>query len=610
MDLLDLPAEILLKIADHTPQAALNALIQTNPGVFNLLEDRLYRKNVQEHDGNALLWASLHGRENTVRKLLNANADVNVNTQPIKEDLSRHYMTTEKYTKWIGQIMREVAGRTRNIDYAFPIMYAVVGGNASIVELLIENGADIHFKGKGERNPLIVAADRGRIDVIEVLLKHGADIETSGEGYTTPMNTATLYGNKEAVLYLLSKGADPQRACHSGWTPFDNAIRRQKVELVKAMLAAGAWSRSVAGRASRAMVLAASTRTPEILELLLDHGEDIEVPDDNGATSLMRAAAMDRVALVEFLIQRGANIHARDRIGRTALTYTALGEYTGNSLRLLLDHGADIESCDSSSVTPLMVAVQGGRVTSTKILLYDRGANPNCVVGNGITPLWWVVEQPPTRAYLSVMADLLENGADANVVCEGTKPLQRAVERGFRVSVELLLRAAGFKIDYEREAHAQDFGSVYTIAVNGKPMGSDYTGPVNGMQDANRVMFSTNFSFGMRGMPSSIGFTAMWKDQTACKSRIQVNQCRFHLATVNYPVHIVNGIVDRWALYSDLNKFLPIVGHRNIRYGKVKYRDGRFIFPDEEVQGEDLQRRLELNHTHWTSTPRSGTQYV
>jgi hypothetical protein len=46
LDLSDLPSEILLEIADHLDDAAMNALCRTNRQVYDLLNGRLYRRDL------------------------------------------------------------------------------------------------------------------------------------------------------------------------------------------------------------------------------------------------------------------------------------------------------------------------------------------------------------------------------------------------------------------------------------------------------------------------------------------------------------------------------------------------------------------------------------
>jgi ankyrin repeat protein len=54
--------------------------------------------------------------------------------------------------------------------------YAAGGGHKEIVELLIDEGADVNAKGENGWNPLHLAAGRGQKEVAELLIANGADV--------------------------------------------------------------------------------------------------------------------------------------------------------------------------------------------------------------------------------------------------------------------------------------------------------------------------------------------------------------------------------------------------------------------------------------------------
>ncbi|KAE8364918.1 hypothetical protein BDV27DRAFT_157399 [Aspergillus caelatus] len=118
------------------------------------------------------------------------------------------------------------------------------------------------------------------------------------------------------------------------------------------------------------------------------------------------------------------------------------------------------------------------------------------------------------------------------------------------------IRAAGLAVDCSLETLPQDFGSLIYGAENGtgKLVPSNYKGTVVGMGDAQRVMFSTNFTFDPLRRPSSFNFTATYKDQKDCNSRLQVNRCAFHLATLFYPIEIVDGAIEFSSSLEDLGR--------------------------------------------------------
>jgi len=60
-------------------------------------------------------------------------------------------------------------------------------GQAQIVELLIQSGADVNALEINGRTPLHDAANGGHLDVIDVLVRNGADLEAKDNEGMTPL---------------------------------------------------------------------------------------------------------------------------------------------------------------------------------------------------------------------------------------------------------------------------------------------------------------------------------------------------------------------------------------------------------------------------------------
>ena len=67
--------------------------------------------------------------------------------------------------------------------------------------------------------PLHLAAAQGRISIMEALVQHGADINAHGEDGYTPLHEAIGQEHWLAALRLLEMGADPTIKDDDGYTP-------------------------------------------------------------------------------------------------------------------------------------------------------------------------------------------------------------------------------------------------------------------------------------------------------------------------------------------------------------------------------------------------------
>jgi ankyrin repeat protein len=114
-------------------------------------------------------------------------------------------------------------------DGRTPLMHAVLAENAdnTIVNLLIERGADVNAKDKGRRwTALHFAAQARRDDIVKTLLENGATVDPVDTIGNTPlwvavMNTST--SNLDVVRRLVESGAEPNRKNTAGVAPIDIA---------------------------------------------------------------------------------------------------------------------------------------------------------------------------------------------------------------------------------------------------------------------------------------------------------------------------------------------------------------------------------------------------
>ena len=85
------------------------------------------------------------------------------------KDLYNLIITNKKNSKRVLDFYK----RTNKNKFNYLLLYAVKEGNADIVELLINAGADIN---NIENDILLYAVKKGYTDVVELLINAGADV--------------------------------------------------------------------------------------------------------------------------------------------------------------------------------------------------------------------------------------------------------------------------------------------------------------------------------------------------------------------------------------------------------------------------------------------------
>nr|CAH8855428.1 unnamed protein product [Trichobilharzia regenti] len=68
---------------------------------------------------------------------------------------------------------------------------ACIGGNIDIVQLLLDNGADVNSRGQFGRTPLYRAAFGSHLDIVKILLNHGADPRLYADDGQRPIEVTT-----------------------------------------------------------------------------------------------------------------------------------------------------------------------------------------------------------------------------------------------------------------------------------------------------------------------------------------------------------------------------------------------------------------------------------
>ncbi|KAI9642631.1 hypothetical protein NHQ30_009436 [Ciborinia camelliae] len=393
----------------------------------------------------ALSYAVEGGYLNIVTQLLDhhANPDV-VDGIPEKSILAR---AAEMGHSDIAKLLMDRGAtlelKGRNDDKTMFI--AVKNGNYDIVRLFLKNRADPNeFNAEGH-SILSYAIVLGHAKIVELLIDQKAEIEKqSGDYKQTPLSWAAKKGSSEIIELLLTRGAELEAKDTDGWTPLIWALKFEKPGAVKLLLGRGAVKNLLGngrtGQLESAMIWACKEGDVEIVDLLLDLGTNINAQDSSKKlTPLIEASRNGHEGIVQILLDNKANVNAQNLSKSTALL-EAIGQGPENLkeiVKKLLSANADINLANNMGETPLLLAVRIPNENMAKLLVKAK-ADVNLANDKKETPLLLAV-----RNQNEDMAKLLvEAKADVNLANDKKEtPLLLAVQNQNEDMAKLLVEA-------------------------------------------------------------------------------------------------------------------------------------------------------------------------
>ncbi len=121
-----------------------------------------------------------------------------------------------------------------------PLRYAIRSGDSSVVETLVEFGANFSTPGRYGYTPLFMAASNGHVEIIETLIELGANLNAVGRNGRTPLIVAAEYGHTNVVRALLEHGANPFAVRPNGHGPLSVAATHHHLDTVRVLIEFGA----------------------------------------------------------------------------------------------------------------------------------------------------------------------------------------------------------------------------------------------------------------------------------------------------------------------------------------------------------------------------------
>ncbi|MHB9146964.1 MAG: ankyrin repeat domain-containing protein [Candidatus Amoebophilus sp.] len=515
---------------EHNGVSPLHVAVDENrTEVVKLLLEQGVDLNIRNNYQNTPLhWAIRKGYIGVAKLLVQYGADINAQGEYGASPL--HIAAAENQMELVKLFLEQGADIYVKGEYNDLVLHwAAARGNVHITKLLLEHEAyicaklnwdvfqrsvesvhclverefAINSKDDSGDTPLHKAARNGHLEVVEILLEQGANVNVTNIKGLTPYQVAkevsilTVLGALSITdVNVLDKRVEKEnvsnelKKVHKGGVGVTSASANS--------LAKNRYDDTDIIRKNKSLQKAIVRGDVERVSKLINTGLDINTKNIDGNTLLHLAVINNHVELVRLLLQLGAKWNVENKSGRTPLQFAIRKGYTpivdlivskgkgymseeedtycanslakdkyddtdiirknkslqkaivkGDEKRVskLINTGLDINAKNIDGNTPLYLAAQNSWIEIAKLLI-ENGAKVNEVSKNGEIPLHSVAE----KGQLELVNLLVEQKSNFNAKnITGNTPLHLAVINNHVEVVRLLLQL-GVKWNVENKS--------------------------------------------------------------------------------------------------------------------------------------------------------------
>ncbi|GES61464.1 NACHT and Ankyrin domain protein [Aspergillus terreus] len=311
-----------------------------------------------------------------------------------------------------------------------PLHCAAYRGNEEMVELLLDNKADINATCKDGSTAMHLATEQGHRKIMKLLLTRRANSRTANRHGVTALQLAVGTAYDEATVPMLIKSRSDMDAQNSltGNSTLHIAVELHRSRILLFLLERGASMNVFNKQGLNPLQMAAKTNNCEAMSLLLERGAKVDICSLFGSRALHIAAMEGNWTAFDILLIGGANINAWNSEGDTLLHEQASKARTTSIAAHLLEQGANVEARSAQGYTPIQCAAMSGNKRMFFFLL-DNGAKVDVQTAKGESLLH--ITPPSGPDYLDILIALVKLGLDVGALCsKGWTPLHQTVYVG------------------------------------------------------------------------------------------------------------------------------------------------------------------------------------
>ncbi|KAL9585140.1 MAG: hypothetical protein Q9212_001706 [Teloschistes hypoglaucus] len=273
-----------------------------------------------------------------------------------------------------------------------PLHHAVGYGHVGVVKLLLQRGANAQVVDMYDRTIIHKAAGHSRNEVLRILFEMptGVDVNQQSRDGRSALHEAAYFDYCETIEFLFENGASTYLRDGVDHSPLCVAVHRNKIDAIELLHklrkqeGTRDYDKNRLLRPTQStldsikgdfLTLARFNKRDAVQAYIQDSKNDPNVVDLDERSALHIAILHNHIQILKLLLATpNIKINTLDRVGRSPLYWTA---WYNNSpaAKLLVGTGAELELKDHFSATALGIAING-RHSDTTMVLLEAGAVP------------------------------------------------------------------------------------------------------------------------------------------------------------------------------------------------------------------------------------------
>lgn len=206
-----------------------------NEEIKQIISNSKFDFDTRDELGNTILHQAIISREDELADfILTFSKSSILNTQNLKGETSLHVAIIRSHRVVKSLVKAGANVNIKNNKGETALFYATRLEDSTIMELLIDNGADIDATTNYGVTALHEAANECfETTEAELLISKGADVNIKTNNGDTPVHFAACMGRTNMIQILLDAGTKASASNKAGQTAFDESLEKEHSSMLK-----------------------------------------------------------------------------------------------------------------------------------------------------------------------------------------------------------------------------------------------------------------------------------------------------------------------------------------------------------------------------------------